>query len=162
MELAWRQLMAVIQKLSDCSERLIRLARQIREAAIHEQVRTVGELVIVQEQELKVFNELEQERAALVRSLERDTGQPLDSQKLLSLVPPAWSNDYRFHIEQLKQRMGDLKRENEVNGKLLRQSQQFIAWLVNCLVTPQGAGAVYDAAGSSQQKSYYHFVNQSL
>jgi hypothetical protein len=165
MELVWKHLLHVIQEISGNCEGLISLAQRLREAVVHKKVQTVGELVIEQEKELKVFQSLEREREELMKTLQRDlnlSGGDIDAAQLLSVVPAQWSNDYRFHIEQLRQRMTTVKNENEINRKLLNQSQQFIAWLVNYLVTPENAGPVYNAAGSSQQKSFYHFINQNM
>lgn len=165
MELVWKQLLRVMTDMTGRCGRLADLARRQREALVAEQVREVGETVIQQEQELAAFQGLEQERAALVQALGDQLHVPaesLTSNQLLALVPPAWSAAYREQVATLRARVDEVKQEHAVNRKLLQRSQEFVRWLLNYLVTPDGAAPVYDEVGSQVQRSYYHFVNQML
>jgi len=165
MELIWKQLLTVMETMCQRSRGLAELARRQREAVAHEQIREVGEIVIAQERELQAFQELEQEREALVRAVCEDlklAPEKLDAARLLELVPAAWSNTYRQQVEQLRRAVDEVKREHEVNRRMLQRSQEFVTWLLNYLVTPEGSTPVYDAAGVQVQRSYYHFVNQML
>lgn len=165
MELTWKQLMQVMEKMSKQTHQLITIAERLNQAIHHEQVELIGQLVIEQEQAMKVFDEYEQQRMALVRTIGeqcRIEQARINAAALLPHMPPEWSNDYRLHITKLKQGMEDLKKINTVNQKLLNQSRQFMSWLINYLVTPVGAAAMYDAAGISVQNSSYHVVNQTM
>jgi flagellar biosynthesis/type III secretory pathway chaperone len=165
MELSWKQLMNVMDKLTAKVHRLITIAKDLHQAIIAEKVETIGRVVIDQEQEMKAFEDLEQERLALVSSLGtqfRLAPQQLTAAALQAHVPPAWSNDYRFQVVRLKQGMDELKQANQINQRLLQQSREFMSWLINYLVTPSGASALYDNAGISVQNSCYHVVNQNM
>lgn len=165
MELVWKRLLAVLADMIEHSRSLAELARRQREAVVREQVRQVGETVLAQEQAMQAFQDLEGERSALVAELGGQLGlvpEQLTAKRLLELVPPAWSNDYRSRVEQLRRQMEEVKAEHEVNRRLLRRSQDFVRWLMNYLVTPEGAAPVYDKLGSQVQRSYYHFVNHML
>lgn len=165
MELVWIQLLNVLSRLVTQSQALTVLAKRLREAILHEQVREIGELVMEQEEEMQIFQDLEREREALLHAI----GQGLDQEpnvliaaRLLQHVPLNLKPDYEQKLAQLRRSMHEVKQEQEVNQRLLRRSQQFMHWLVQYLVTPEGATPVYDASGANAQRSYYHIVNQAL
>jgi hypothetical protein len=165
MELIWKRLLGIMGTMIERCGVLAELARRQREAVIREQVRQVGEIVLAQEAELQTFQELEEERSALVAELGRQLGLApalMTASRLLAVVPAAWSNEYRAQVERLRRLMEEVKTEHEVNRKLLRRSQEFVRWLLSFLVTPDGAAPVYDELGAQVQRSYYHFVNQML
>jgi hypothetical protein len=163
MELLWTRLLHVLADMTRRCAHLAELARQQRQALTAERVREIGESVIEQERELEVFQGLEGERAALVESLGERLGVPpegMTGNRFLSLVPPAWSAEYRERLAGLRAGVDEVKREHAVNRKLLQSSQEFVRWLVTYLVTPEGATPLYDDGGLAVQRSYYHFVNQ--
>lgn len=165
MELVWKQLLNIMAGMTKQSQGLIELAERQREAVVREDVRAVGECVIEQEHAMADFQGLEQERQALLADLACQLELPpteLNSRRLLTLVPPAWSNAYRAQMQVLRESMERVKHEHEVNRKLINHSRQFVGWLIQFLVTPEGSAPVYDARGAKAQKSYYHVVNQAL
>lgn len=165
MELTWKQLLSVMKKIADQAIELTDVAKRLHAAITHEKVREIGELVIEQETKMKVFQEFEQEREALVQSLGQAFHIPKDQVNAAALqphIPPAWSNDYRLHVEQLKKAMAQVKQANEINQKLLNHSRQFMSWLINYLVTPTGSSAMYNASGINIQNSSYHVINQNM
>jgi len=165
MELTWKRLLQILQTISEKCLKLIELARRQREAIMHEQIQVIGELVIEQEEEIKSFQALEQEREALVQGLWQEfnlVGKEQTISNLLPLVPPDWSNDYRMQVERLRRQFEEVRRENEINRRLLNQSQQFVAWLMSYLVTPEGAMPVYTNTGINHQQAYFHIVNQNM
>jgi hypothetical protein len=165
MELVWKQLLNTMAGMTKHSQGLIDLALRQREAVVREDVQTVGQCVIEQEHAMADFQALEQERQALLADLARQLQVPepeLNSRRLLSLVPPDWSNAYRAQMQALRESMERVKREHEINRKLINHSREFVGWLIQFLVTPEGSAPVYDAMGAKAQKSYYHVVNQAL
>lgn len=165
MELVWKQLQHIMEIMTERCHGMLALAQRQREAVIQENIQGVGEIVIEQEQLMSEFRNLEQERLALVKELGAQLGlndPALTAAALLPHVPPAWQPAYRLHFDLLKKGMADVKREHEVNQKLLAHSQHFINWVLQYLVTPEGAGALYSPQGEKVQRSYYHVVNQSL
>jgi hypothetical protein len=164
MELVWKQLLSTLETMAARGQGMLALAQRQREAVVQENIQGVGEVVIEQEYALTEFRNLEQERLALVSDLGVQLGlvpQPTAA-ALLPHVPPAWSNAYRFQVDLLKKTMDEVKQAHAVNRKLLAHSQQFIGWVLQFLVTPEGAGALYSDQGEKVQRSYYHVVNQAL
>ncbi|MEW6517292.1 MAG: flagellar export chaperone FlgN [candidate division FCPU426 bacterium] len=165
MELLWAQLLNVMAGLERQAKDLTALACSLRESLLKEEVRKIGEWVLEQEQEMQRFHDLEREREALVHALGQGLGldpEYVTATVLLDHVPPAQRAEYRARLETLKRAVETLKQEQAVNQKLLRRSQEFVHWLVQYLITPEGAAPMYDRQGASQQRSYYHFVNQAL
>lgn len=163
MELILQQLLQVIERMTGQSKRLVDLARRQRQAVIDEKIREVGEIVIEQEGEMEAFKQLDREREALVRELCSQLVIPeeeITASRLLQHLPPHWSNHYRFQVEQLRRQVAEVKQEHEVNRQLLQRSQQFVGWLLNYIVTPEGAGTVYNRQGEREQPAYYHILNQ--
>jgi len=165
MELLWAQLFNVMDRLTRQGQGLIELAHKLRDSLLKDDVRQIGAWVLEQEQEMQGFQDLEREREALVHALGQGLGLEagqVDANALLSRVPPAQNPEYRERRNALRRVVDTLKQEQAVNQRLLRRSQEFVHWLVQYLVTPEGAAPMYDHQGASQQRSYYHFVNQSL
>ncbi|MCD4813454.1 flagellar protein FlgN [bacterium] len=165
MELVWRQLLNIIDRLSQQCDRVTQVSLRMREAIIANRVTEVGEIVIEQEQEMQAFQDLEKEREALLQSLQIEFNldeKEISSERLLAFVPPQWSNDYREKINTLRIKMETVKQEQNGNRKLLQRSQHFMDWLVKYLVTPEGSAPIYDAGGEQDQKSYYHIINQNM
>jgi flagellar biosynthesis/type III secretory pathway chaperone len=165
MELTWKQLLLVMDKITNQAYRLIDIANQLNQAIIQEKIESIGQLVIEQESEMKTFEEHEQERLALVQTIGdylKISKDRINAAALQPYMPPAWNNDYRLQVTKLKKAMEELKQANLVNQKLLKQTRQFMSWLINYLVTPVGAAALYDDAGVSVQNSSYHVVNQNM
>lgn len=165
MELLWAQLLNVMDRLTRHGQGLIELAHKLRESVLKEDVRQIGAWVLEQEQEMQGFQDLEREREALVHALGQGLGldaEQVNAGTLLARVPPAQNSEYRERLGALRRVVDTLKQEQAVNQRLLRRSQEFVHWLVQYLVTPEGAAPMYDHQGSSQQRSFYHFVNQSL
>ncbi len=165
MELVWKQLLNTMTAMTEHCGRMIALAQAQRAAVTKEEIKKIGEIVIEQEQAMIEFQGMEQERQSMVLELSQQLGIPeaeLTSARLLKLVPAAWTQLYREQIQALQQGMLQVKKEHETNRKLIQHSQQFVSWLIQYLVTPEGAAPVYDAQGGRMQKSYYHVVNQAL
>jgi hypothetical protein len=165
MELVWKQLLNTMEAMTERCQAMLVLAQRQREAVVQENIGSVGEIVIEQEYAQTDFQNLEQERLALVKDLSAQLGlgdKPVTATSLLSYVPPTWSNAYRLQVEMLKKAMAEVKQEHEVNRKLIRHSQQFVSWVLQFLVTPEGASALYSDMGEKVQRSYYHVVNQAL
>ncbi len=165
MELSWKRLMKVMDELGAKVQRLIAISQDLHQAIIAEKVDIIGQVVIDQEKEMKAFEDLERERLALVNSLGaqfRLAPSQVTAAALQAHIPPAWSNDYRLQVMRLKQGMDELKQANLVNQRLLQQSREFMSWLINYLVTPSGASALYNDSGISIQNSCYHVVNQNM
>jgi hypothetical protein len=165
MELVWKQLLQTMEKMTACCQAMVGMAKRQREAISRENIQSVGEIVIEQEYAQTDFQNLEQERLALVAELARQVGLEKKSPNALALlpyVPPVWSNNYRLQVELLKKSIAEVKQEHEINRKLLAHSQQFINWVLQYMVTPEGAGALYNPQGEKVQRSYYHAVNQAF
>jgi hypothetical protein len=165
MELVWKQLLNTMEAMTKHCVLIIDLAQKQRTAVTKEEIQKIGEIVIEQERAMVEFQNWEQERQALIRDISRQLEIPeseLTSARLLQVVPAAWTNAYRAQIQGLQQSMLRVKQEHEAIRKLISHSQQFVSWLIQYLVTPEGAAPMYDAQGGRTQKSYYHVVNQAL
>jgi flagellar biosynthesis/type III secretory pathway chaperone len=165
MELVWKQMLFTLERMTAACSELAHLAEQQRQAIVAEEVEQLAQLVVRQEAVNQNLQHLEAEREALVHQLESALGLPgetLRAETLLEKVPAAWSNAYHHQINELRSAMLEIKKRHEVNRRLLEQSQQFLGWLVNFLITPGQAGNFYDAQGQNAQPSYYHIVNQQL
>lgn len=163
MELVLQQLLGVIEHMTGQSKRLVDLARRQRQAVINEQVREVGEIVIEQEGEMETFRQLDRERESLMQELCGQLAIPekeMTSSCLVQRLPAHWSNHYRFQIDKLRIQVEEVKKEHEINRRLLQRSQQFVSWLLNYIVTPECPGTVYDRQGEQVQPAYYHIINQ--
>jgi len=111
-----------------CQEMLV-LAQRQREAVVQENIGSVGEIVIEQEYAQTDFQNLEQERLALVKDLSVQLGlgdKPLTAASLLPRVPPTWSNAYRLQVEMLKKAMAAVKDNGGevIKDKILDLNQQ--------------------------------------
>lgn len=129
---------------------LIGLLMEEREAVIHRDLETLDRVNTDKNTKLAKLDQTGIERDALLARMQLNAN-PDQLQQFLSL-PETEASEPGIHQTwaALRQRLLEVRRENEINGKLISRNRQTLSHLVNILRGQHGQPGVYGRSGQPE------------